>query len=1452
MSLEKEKQVYENIETIRKMADIEGRLIRGLKVTEKEKREIQEYKKEKKIKEKMKIASDIKLMLKEEEEEEEDDLDRIAKELEEVMEEEDFSEEAKKIKMYTAIIPKAEVEEKEAKKIKRKPFTIQAKEKTEQELEEDFDRYLQESLQEEIKEGGQERIEKIEKIEKKDKEEYVYTSNEINNMYAFGVAVNDAFLMSVFCITNTNELAKLKDAGIVDTVKVYLKELVKEVIASEKVRFYLKKFLQGDSSAIVKKSIRDVLSSYKISSTNRGLLKELLSGQDMDETVSDYLDGKFSSVLNSEYRKINNYLKYKEEPFSSYIETKQQSLTVKRIPDDKRELLYRDRINVIFDMSEMRECDKLFYDKYVAMVDHLETQKFRKFRRYEILIYNYQDNYFDLLKQIEGTLPEEKIVITKKEEIEEKRVKPKKIKYDEELILIFTESGPKYVTKSMLEKKTMREEKRKDKEIIGKRLSDIDVTGAIEQRKMKDVISTQQANRKGYQYCIWLIDNIEKSDEENLKFISKIGLSPTLLKPFLSFNSVLKQSFASYIIEIYEAEQSKEYNTWNFYEELNKFVRDNKYRKTTENIKQSLIDYDRYSKTIDAMADLFGEDMDELIEQEAEDAIDAEDEMDDNLEKQEKEIREKEYGNIFELIKEFNSEYITDDETSELSMNDYIKQFLKWTYSEYPMSPSFPVQMVVNSITDVNGQKKIKRVKKKDGEIEIKIIGKRLITKLSEDENKIVKDARNFINSSKTYDTRSKIYILFHTEAYKKKTKEEILELYQEYSNRLITLMNETISDEFIKKYLDLWEKNKNKTDVEKFMNITPLVRSFLRQNIKLYKNPLIQDPSRRSARLKLLNNTTTITNKFLARLPTAISSSAKQCLVMHTLKPWWGLDFRNEGIVISHYKGISKDQMSEEYKALFGEFVTDVYIDEGTYKFYKPTKMYNLLLCHINYDKEDIVQCKPNYDGSLTLKAPSMEVTILTGIYSTTSKNMRDKFRLVSKEMYDKECEWLKNISMSNVSIINKIKRTMLNGDTRDSEYFLRFLKSNISSVLNSFYEKVYNIVSERPEYFEEKIKKVSSYVMNYFMENRNVNIYQVLTKYVECISPLMELLYPTKSFMKFYKSLWTDITKMNQKYINEILEMPIDYKYMEIYSYPDFYKKQRMIQIIENYFSEMTDDLVVSFHNTYYTNRSPIKYINGRKIGYFDEFKVKSQLELFDDKLNPDAICLNNSKNIPENRIIFVKCIIKNENNEDEEKVICMDIMKLHSLYDKDNKEDYYTLTEKIGSKNVDIYVPSSVVNMIYQLVESSSDNVKYSFNFHVDDIELSCSLCENEIHSDDFYFKTFEQYDEGSSSVSTKLVVYCSTDCFNKQVEEPVTHIKPLHFDLSDDSELKRRIYRNFMFKILKENKQQLMSKNVSVYNLEKKINDYLISPEEFKMEVGPEILNKYSNMMYYLQF
>lgn len=1462
MSFEKENQIYENIETIRKMSDIEGRLIRGLKVTEKEKRELQEYKKEKKIKEKTKIATDIKLMMsekdekvKEDDSEIDDEIDRIAKELEEAMEEEDISEEDKKIKMFSAIIPREEEERKEEKKIKRKPFILQTNEKTEEELEKEFDKYLQESLKEEENIQEVKEVKEIkEKLEEKNvKEEYVYTSNELNNLYIFGVAVNDAFLMSLFCITNANELSKLKDVSIIDTVKVYLKELVTEVIASEKVRFYLKKLLQGDVTQIVKKSIKDVLSSYKISNANRDLLRELLSDQDMDETIVNYLDGKFSSVLTSEHRKIDNYLKFKEEKFSDYVEPKQQFLNVKRIPDDKRELLYRDRMNIISEMSSMRECDKLFYDKYISMVDHLETQKFRKFRRYENLIYNYQDNYFDLLSKFEGTLPEEKITIRKKEEVEKKKEekKAKNIKYNEELILIFTESGPKYVTKSTLEKKAKREEQRKDKETIGKRLSDIDVTGAVEQRKMKDIVSTQEANLKGYQYCIWLIDNLEKSEEENLKFISKVKLSPTLLTPFLSLSSVLKQAFASYIIERYEADENKEYNTWNFYEELNKFIRDNKYRKTTENIKQSLIDFDRYSKTIDAMSDLFGEDIEELIEQEAEDVIDAEDEMDDDLEKKEKEIRQKEYGNIFELIKEFNSEYILDDEKTELSMNDYIKQFLKWTYSEYPMSPSFPVQMIVNAITDINGQKKIKRVKNKDGEIEIKIIGKRLINKLSDDETKIIKDARNFINSSKTYDTKSKIYILFHTEAYKKKTKDDILELYQEYSNRLITLMNETISDDFIKKYLELWEKNKNKTDVEKFMNITPFVRTFLKQNIKLYKNPLIQDPSRRSARLKLLNNTTTVTDKFLARLPSAISSSAKQCLVMHTIKPWWGLDFRNESIVISHHKGISKDQMTDEYKALFGEFVSDIYIDDETYKFYKPTKMYNLLLCHINYDKKDIVQCKPNYDGSLTLKAPSMEVTIFTGIYSRNSKNVRDGFRLVTKEMYDKECEWLTNMSMTNVAIMNKIKRTMLNDNSKDAEYFSRFIKSNISSVINSFYEKVYKS-SSIPEYFEEKVKKVSSYVSNYFLENRNVNIYQVLIKYVECISPLMDLLYPTKSFMKFYKSLWTDITKMNQKYVNEILEMPIDYKYMEIYSYPDFYKKQRMIQLIENYFSEMTDDLVVSFHNTYYTNRTPIKYINGRKIGYFDEFKVKSYIELFDDKLNPDVVCLNNSKNIPENRLIFVKCIIKNKNNEDEEKVICMDIKNLHDLYNKDNKEDYYILSETINRENIDIYIPSSVVNMIYELVESSSDNVMYRFNDHVDDIELYCSWCHKEIHSDDFYFKTFEQSDKGKTSVTTKLAIYCSTECFNHQIEEPVMNIKPLQFDLSDDSELKRKIYRNFMFKILKENRQQLMSKNISVYDLEKKVNDYLISPEDFKITIGPEILNKYSNMMYYLQF
>ncbi len=184
-------------------------------------------------------------------------------------------------------------------------------------------------------------------------------------------------------------------------------------------------------------------------------------------------------------------------------------------------------------------------------------------------------------------------------------------------------------------------------------------------------------------------------------------------------------------------------------------------------------------------------------------------------------------------------------------------------------------------------------------------------------------------------------------------------------------------------------------------------------------------------------------------------------------------------------------------------------------------------------------------------------------------------------------------------------------------------------------------------------------------------------------------------------------------------------------------------------------------------------------------------------------------------------------------------MDMMNLYKLYEKNYNKNYYKTKEIIKDKNIssNVYVPSNVVELVYNLIEKFKiQNVKYQFDDSIDDIELSCSYCGEDIHSDDFYFKTIENQD-GGNTLLTKLMIYCSSDCFNKVEEELPTLIKPIVVNFSDNSELKQKFYKNFMYKVLKENKEELMKKNVSVYNLDMKISKYDITPQEFKMIIGP---------------
>ena len=202
---------------------------------------------------------------------------------------------------------------------------------------------------------------------------------------------------------------------------------------------------------------------------------------------------------------------------------------------------------------------------------------------------------------------------------------------EDEIIEIFTPSGTKYIWRSKLEKKAGKEKEepspyvdvsKLSKEIrdtifepiLKKSLKDIDIEGLVVARKPADIIARKKQNFNAYQYARWIVENPAATKESNISKINALKLSPTLLNPFLDLDLVSRETFASSIIRKFESQKDMEVQTWTFYDELAKFLRDNKYNNSYRTkIRASLLD--EYREEGDSDLDMVGEDIEDLVEE---------------------------------------------------------------------------------------------------------------------------------------------------------------------------------------------------------------------------------------------------------------------------------------------------------------------------------------------------------------------------------------------------------------------------------------------------------------------------------------------------------------------------------------------------------------------------------------------------------------------------------------------------------------------------------------------------------------------------------------------------------------------------------------------------------------------------------------------------------------------
>jgi hypothetical protein len=265
------------------------------------------------------------------------------------------------------------------------------------------------------------------------------------------------------------------------------------------------------------------------------------------------------------------------------------------------------------------------------------------------------------------------------------------------------------------------------------------------------------------------------------------------------------------------------------------------------------------------------------------------------------------------------------------------------------------------------------------------------------------------------------------------------------------------------------------------------------------------------------------------------------------------------------------------------------------------------------------------------------------------------------------------------------------------------------------------------------------------------------------------------------------------------------------------------------------------------------PLMYLKkdlSEYIIYNGEFYNKNNL--------PDYVCVNQYKG-DKNRIIFVKVLVKTpDGKKEEEKMVCMDIMKIYELYQENYNKSFYETIEMISPDvSLAIKIPRETVNTIKTHVDDNKN--KYSFDSgyrfdNVEDINLFCSYCNKVIESDDNVLKSYEQHID-NKEVITNLMLYCSTDCFNNYNEKMPKLKEKYSHKHNMDQDIKKRIHLNFMIKALRENK--IPSNRLTYFgytstdDLKYDILNGKISLSQFVSIMGEKQMEKYNNVLYYLR-
>jgi len=244
-------------------------------------------------------------------------------------------------------------------------------------------------------------------------------------------------------------------------------------------------------------------------------------------------------------------------------------------PDDMREKLYK-TLFVSINNREPKRCDEAFLKLFNTIMEVVNEKE-------DKLLYNHEKTLLEYSPSV---------LITEDDQ-EQKEVLP-----EEELVQILTSRGSFYVWRGLIEEKSIKE---KDFEEKKKRISSLRLSGELNLRQPSDVIARKNRNLKGYRYPIWLSNHLEAPEKDHLEKLNFLKFMPTSFNQFMTLSKDEKELFVSIIIKKYEDEVEMEYNSWDFNEEMTRFIRE--YKDNKLKLSTALSDLEKQHVPVSALSD---------------------------------------------------------------------------------------------------------------------------------------------------------------------------------------------------------------------------------------------------------------------------------------------------------------------------------------------------------------------------------------------------------------------------------------------------------------------------------------------------------------------------------------------------------------------------------------------------------------------------------------------------------------------------------------------------------------------------------------------------------------------------------------------------------------------------------------------------------------------------------